>query len=163
MEENRTDYEPNFVMKDAEPQASSAWQNHSSESPIAENTSYVKADTFFGEERPEPTPQPTTPTEEDGLYVDPREKFRNREKTAAAGASAKWGGGRARAESGSSGSGFTGAGFSGLNNLLSGFCLGQCCWHAFTTGSFAIYHVIFLGHNEQSANLVTLSVGIEIA
>ena len=63
MEENRTDYEPNFVMKDAEPQASSAWQNHSSESPIAENTSYVKADTFFGEERPEPTPQPQpTPT-----------------------------------------------------------------------------------------------------
>lgn len=59
--------------------------------------------------------------------------------------------------------GFTGAGFSGLNNLLSGFCLGQCCWHAFTTGSFAIYHVIFLGHNEQSANFVTLSVGIEIA
>ena len=121
MEENRTDYEPNFVMKDAEPQASSAWQNHSSESPIAENTSYVKADTFFGEERPEPTPQPTTPTEEDGLYVDPREKFRNREKTNATGASAKWGGGRARAESGSSGSGFTGAGFGGGGDEGGGF------------------------------------------
>ena len=123
MEENRTDYEPNFVMRDAEPQqpetethadteprASSVWQNHASESPIAENTSYVKADTYFGEERPEPTPQPTTPTDKDGLYVDPREKFRSEAKT---GASARWTGGKARAESSHSGSRFVSPGFGG--------------------------------------------------
>ena len=136
MEEKRTNYEPNFVLKDAEPekkneqwvaeamheaeakaeqsQSSAVWQKHASESPIAENTSYVKADTYFGEERP--TPQPTTPTEEEGLYVDPRENFRSRSKADTPGASARWTGGHARAESGSSGSGFTGSGFGGSGN-----------------------------------------------
>lgn len=97
MEENRnenlTDYEPNFVMKDPE--------------PIAENPSYVSADTVSGEElfgddlydenffkKKGPTPQPTTPTEEEGLYRDPREKFRS-----GTGASARWSGGKARADS----------------------------------------------------------------
>ena len=92
MEDNRTDYEPNFVIRDAEPkavpdleeleaalnraseeiraetaapaeekpQASSVWENHSKETPIAENASYVTADTFYGDEAP--TPQPTTPS-----------------------------------------------------------------------------------------------------
>ncbi len=92
--ENLTDYEPNFVMKDPE--------------PIAENPSYVTADTISGEElfgddlydegffekKKGPTPQPTTPTEEDGLYRDPREQFRNRNS-----ASAHWSGGKARADS----------------------------------------------------------------
>ena len=97
MEENRnenfTNYEPNFVMKDPE--------------PIAENPSYVTADTVSGEElfgedlyddtffkKKGPTPQPTTPTEEDGLYTDPREKFKS-----GASASARWSGGKARADS----------------------------------------------------------------
>ncbi|MGX8773934.1 MAG: S1C family serine protease [Bacillota bacterium] len=96
MDENRTEYEPNFVMRDPK------------ESPLAENTSYVSADTFFGDEGPAPTPQPKTPTEEDGLYVDPREKFRN-----GAAASARWAGGKARAESGHPGSGFSRAGSGG--------------------------------------------------
>ena len=69
--ENFTNYEPNFVMKDPE--------------PIAENPSYVTADTVSGEElfgedlydesffkKKGPTPQPTTPTEEEGLYRDPK-------------------------------------------------------------------------------------------
>ena len=97
MEENRTEYEPNFVMRDAE-------------EPIFENPSYVSADTFFGDEVPGPTPQPTTPTEEDGLYVDPRDNFRKEAKADSAAASARWCGGKARAERGHSGSGFTGAG-----------------------------------------------------
>ena len=148
MEENRTDYEPNFVLKDAqpqqpsdaaqwvteamreaeqaqqteaEPQASSVWRNHASESPIAENTSYVKADTYFGEERPEATPQPTTPTEEEGLYVDPREKFRSNTKADGTGASARWGGGKARAESSPASSGFVSAGFGGGSDGGGGF------------------------------------------
>ena len=79
MNENRTDYEPNFVMRDAE------------KSPLAENPSYVKADTYF---------------EEEGLYADPREKFRSNEKAEESGASAMWSGGKARAESGYSGRGF---------------------------------------------------------
>lgn len=114
-EEIRTDYEPNFVMRDAEPEQpaeepkpSSVWQNHAAESPIAENTSYVKADTYFGEERP----QQAAPAEE-GLYVDPREKFRNRTNADKTSASAKWSGGKARAESGHTGSGFVSAGFGG--------------------------------------------------
>ena len=85
------------------------------DTPLAENPSYVTADTFFGDEAAGPTPQPTTPTEEDGLYVDPREKFKSDAKaadaagtTGATGASARWAGGRARAESGHSGGGFTG-------------------------------------------------------
>ena len=101
MEDNRTDYEPNFVMRDAE-------------EPIFENPSYVSADTFFGDEGPAPTPQPTTPTEEDGLYVDPRDNFRKEAKAGAgvsgAAASARWCGGKARAERGRSGSGFAGSG-----------------------------------------------------
>lgn len=100
MEENRTDYEPNFVMKDAEP-------------PIAENPSYVKADTYFGEERPRATQQPTTPTEEEGLYVDPREKFKNSTNAGTGGASARWAGGKARAESSPASSGFVSPGFGG--------------------------------------------------
>ena len=97
MEENRnenfTNYEPNFVMKDPE--------------PIAENPSYVTADTVSGEElfgddlydecnnkKKGPTPQPTTPTEEEGRYRDPREKFKS-----GASASARWSGGKARADS----------------------------------------------------------------
>ena len=91
--ENFTNYEPNFVMKDPE--------------PIAENPSYVTADTVSGEElfgedlydesffkKKGPTPQPTTPTEEEGLYRDPREKFKS-----GTSASARWSGGKARADS----------------------------------------------------------------
>ena len=79
--------------------------------PIFENPSYVKADTFYGDEGPRPTPQPKTPTEKDGLYVDPRDKFRSDAKAGAAdaSASARWHGGKARAESGYPGSGFNGA------------------------------------------------------
>ncbi len=97
MEENRnenfTNYEPNFVMKDPE--------------PIAENPSYVTADTVSGEElfgddlydesffeKKGPTPQPTTPTEGEGRYRDPREKFKS-----GSSASARWSGGKARADS----------------------------------------------------------------
>ena len=108
MEENRTDYEPNFVLKDAE-------------TPIAENPSYVKADTYFGEERPHARPQPTTPTEEEGLYVDPREKFKSSTKSNPTGASARWGGGKARAESSPAGSGFVSAGFGGSGDGGGGF------------------------------------------
>ena len=130
MEENknetRTDYEPNFILKDSEPQkpeepaASSVWQNHASETPIAENTSFVNADTIqdgglediFSEEelrgaginveevlgqdhRGEP--------EEDERFRDPRENFK---AGSASGASARWSGGRARAQSDSGRSAF---------------------------------------------------------
>ena len=86
MDDNKTNYEPNFVMRDPE------------ETPLAENTSYVSADTFQGGEQPKPTPQPTTPTEEGGLYRDPRENFYKRVEKEAEAASASWSGGRARAE-----------------------------------------------------------------
>ena len=110
MEENRTDYEPNFVMRDEKV-------------PIFENPSYVKADTFYGDEGPRPTPQPKTPTEKDGLYVDPRDKFRSDAKAGAAdaSASARWHGGKARAESGYPGSGFNGAGSGGGGDEGKGF------------------------------------------
>lgn len=132
MDENRTDYEPNFVMKDvepeqpaggqaAEPKASSVWRSHVTESPVAENTSYVKADTYFGEERPRPTPQQETSAKGEGLYADPRENFRSNAGPSAAGASARWAGGKARAESSHSGSGFVSAGFGGGGDGGGGF------------------------------------------
>ncbi len=127
--ENRTDYEPNFIMRDPD--------------PIAENPSFVTADTIqddglsdiFSEdelrgaginveeilgkdvreeqsgeqahEESDPfsrSEQPQTPTEETGRYRDPRDNFRPHAETAGAaaeaGASARWSGGRARAEGG---------------------------------------------------------------
>ena len=99
--ENRTDYEPNFILKDPE--------------PIAENPSFVTADTiqddglsdifseeelrgaginveevlgkdvqeeqsgaqaYGGEDPFAKSEQPQTPTEEEGRYRDPRENFR---------------------------------------------------------------------------------------
>lgn len=127
--ENRTDYEPNFILKDPE--------------PIAENPSFVTADTIQDDglsdiftqdelrgaginveevlgknvreeqsgaqahEESDPftrSEQPQTPAEEEGRYRDPRENFRpgaGAAGTAAeAGASARWSGGRARAEGG---------------------------------------------------------------
>ena len=108
MEENnrdtRTDYEPNFIMKEPE--------------PIAENPSFVKADTisddvginveeilgkdFRDNDSFQRSEQPQTPTEDAGRYRDPRDNFRHSAgasgETDTAGASASWSGGRARAE-----------------------------------------------------------------
>ena len=127
--ESRTDYEPNFILKDPE--------------PIAENPSFVTADTiqddglsdifseeelrgaginveevlgkdvqeeqsgaqaYGGEDPFAKSEQPQTPTEEEGRYRDPRENFRPSAGAAGAaaeaGASARWSGGRARAEGG---------------------------------------------------------------
>ena len=127
--ENRTNYEPNFILKDPE--------------PIAENPSFVTADTIqddglsdifsqeelrgaginveevLGKDVHEEqsgaqthgedasftrTEQPQTPTEDEGRYRDPRENFRPGAGAAGtadeAGASARWSGGRARAEGG---------------------------------------------------------------
>ena len=117
MDEKRTDYEPNFILKDAE------IKEALEETPIAENPSYVKADTFQGGARPRPTPQPTTPNDAQGLYRDPREGFRNpgeghrsSGERRSAGASASWSGGKARAEGTSF---FRGTGAEGSNTRSS--------------------------------------------
>lgn len=127
--ENRTDYEPNFIMRDPD--------------PIAENPSFVTADTiqddglsdiftqdelrgaginveevlgkdvreeqinaqaYGGEDSFAKSEQPQTSPENEGRYRDPRENFRPGAAAAGAageaGASARWSGGRARAEGG---------------------------------------------------------------
>ena len=127
--ESRTDYEPNFILKDPE--------------PIAENPSFVTADTiqddglsdifskeelhsaginveevlgkdvreeqsnaqaYGGDDSFTRSEQPQSPAEEEGRYRDPRENFRPGAAAAGsaaeAGASARWSGGRARAEGG---------------------------------------------------------------
>lgn len=132
-----TDYEPNFIMRDPQPQAqrpaqpqpqrpaqpqpqqpqpqppqrpaqaqpsqqgSAVWRNHASESPIAENTSYVNPRTYQGgEDTIRPQRNAGAQAEAGGQFRDPREGFTTRADAAgtAQRASARWSGGRPRAE-----------------------------------------------------------------